>query len=102
MLEFDKRHVHAVGSAAEALAVCEKESFEVVILDYLMPEMKGDALAATLRERYPNLPIIMITADAEKLDPATPRPVGVDVIMGKPFRFDQLLEAVNKVVSKIE
>ena len=98
MLEFDKRQVHTVGSAAEALAVCEKESFDVVILDYLMPVMKGDALAVTLRERYPQLPIIMITADAEKL--AAPKPVGVDVLMGKPFRMDELREAVNKVVSK--
>ena len=102
MLEFDKRQVHAVGSAAEALTVCQTESFDVVILDYLMPVMKGDALAVTLRERYPSLPIIMVTADAEKLDPTAPRPAGVDILMGKPFRLDQLREAVNKVISKSE
>jgi len=100
MLEFDQRQVHSVGTGAEALDVCQKERFDVVILDYLMPVMKGDALAVSLKERYPDLPIIMITADAEKLDPSAPRPQGVDIIMGKPFRFDELREAVSKLVLK--
>jgi len=101
MLEFDQRHVHTVGNAADALAVCEKEHFDLVILDYLMPLMKGDVLAIALKSRYPERPIIMITADAEKLDPSAPRPQGVDLLMGKPFRFDELREAITKLVVKI-
>jgi CheY-like chemotaxis protein len=100
MLEFDQRHVHTVGSAAEALAVCEKEQFDVVILDYLMPVMKGDELAAMLKDRYPDLPVIMITADAEKFSASGPRPPGVDLLMGKPFQFDDLRQAVIKLVLK--
>lgn len=100
MLEFDQRHVHNVGSAAEALAVCEKEQFDVVILDYLMPVMKGDELAIVLKDRYPDLPIIMITADAEKFNPSGPPPEGVDMLMGKPFQFDNLRQAVIKLVLK--
>ena len=99
MLEFDQRHVHTVGGAAEALAVCEKASFDLVILDHLMPGMKGDALAILLKDRYPRLPIIMITADAEKLDASAPLPQGVDILLGKPFRFDELREAMEKVFS---
>jgi CheY-like chemotaxis protein len=100
MLEFDQRHVHTVGSAAEALAVCEKEQFDVVILDYLMPVMKGDELAAMLKDRYPDLPVIMITADAERFSASGPRPKGVDLLMGKPFQFDDLRQAVIKLVLK--
>lgn len=100
MLEFDQRYVHNVSSAAEALAICEKESFDIVILDYLMPVMKGDALAVMLKDRFPGLPIIMITADAEKLDTSAPLPDGVDIIMGKPFRFDELRGVIARLVSK--
>ena len=100
MLEFDQRHVHSVGSAAEALVVCEKEQFDVVILDYLMPGMKGDELALMLKNRYPSLPIIMVTADAEKFNASGPPPEGVDILMGKPFQFDDLRQAVIKLVSK--
>ena len=59
MLEFVRRYIHSVGSGAEALSVCEQENFDVVILDYQMPVMKGDALAQNLKERHPSLPIII-------------------------------------------
>lgn len=100
MLEFDQYHVCAVNSAAEALSVCEKEKFDLVILDYLMPVMKGDALAVNLKNRYPDMPIIMITADPEKLDTSAPLPEAVDRLMGKPFQLVELREAVASVVLK--
>lgn len=100
MLEFDQRHVQCVDNGAEALALCEKQPFDVVLLDYLMPAMKGDVLAAKLKELYPDLPIIMITADADKLDPSAQLPFGVDVLMGKPFQLDELRDAVNRIMAK--
>jgi CheY-like chemotaxis protein len=101
MLEFDQRQVQCVTSGAEALCLCEKQDFDVVLVDYLMPVMKGDVLAIKLKELCPNLPIIMITADADKLAPTVEPPAGVDLLIGKPFQFDALREAVNKVVAKV-
>jgi CheY-like chemotaxis protein len=100
MLEFDQRHVQCGNTGAEALALCEKQTFDVVLVDYLMPVMKGDVLAIKLKELHPDLPIIMITADADKLDPSAQMPPGVDVLMGKPFQLDELREAVNSIVAK--
>ena len=100
MLEFDRRYVHSVGSGAEALSVCEQENFDVVILDYQMPVMKGDALAQNLKERHPSLPIIMITADAEKLDASAPLPEAVDLLIAKPFQLAELRKAIATVLSK--
>lgn len=100
MLEFDQRQVKLASSAADALAICEKEIFDLVILDYLMPVTKGDKLAVALKERYPALPIIMITADAEKVEAAKERPAGVDWLMAKPFQLVELREAVSKMLAK--
>jgi len=100
MLEFDQRHVHSVSSAAEALAVCESEKFDIVFLDYLMPVMKGDALAIVLKDRYPDLPIIMITADAEKFSASESLPQGVDQLIGKPFQLAALREVFANLVLK--
>jgi CheY-like chemotaxis protein len=100
MLEFDQRNVKAVSSGADALAICEKEAFDLIILDYLMPGMKGDVLAVTLKARHPSVPIIMITADPEKLDPMTEPTAGVDLMMGKPFQLAELRDAVNKALVK--
>jgi CheY-like chemotaxis protein len=100
MLEFDRRNVKAVSNGPDALALCEKETFDLIILDYLMPGMKGDILAITLKARHPSVPILMITADAEKLDTMSELPAGVDLIMGKPFQLADLRDAVNKALAK--
>ena len=100
MLEFDRHKVHIAPGAAEALAICEKHSFDVIILDYIMPVMKGDQLAVRLKERIPDRPIIMITADAEKVDSPEKKPPGVDLIVCKPFQLEDLREALSNVLLK--
>ena len=100
MLEFDQRNVRTAGSAADALALLEKETFDLVIVDYLMPVMKGDQLTVTLKKLYPNLPIIMITADPEKIDSIAEPPPGVDLLIGKPFQLNELRDAVTKMMAK--
>ncbi len=100
MLEFDQRKVEVATNANDALALCEKERFDLIILDYMMPVMKGDKLAALLKERFPQLPIIMITADAGKVESPEQRPQGVDLMVAKPFRLDELRDAVSRVLSK--
>jgi CheY-like chemotaxis protein len=98
ILEFDQHRVKAAATAAEALTFCENQTFDLVILDYLMPEMKGDKLAIAIKERFPNLPIIMITADAEKVESLEDRPAGVDFLMAKPFQLAGLRGAIIKVL----
>ena len=100
ILEVDGMKVDVAGSAPEALGMCEKENFDLIIVDYLMPIMKGDQLALTIKERFPNRPIIMITADAEKVNSLDKNPPGVDLIMAKPFGLDDFRQAVNKVLPK--
>jgi CheY-like chemotaxis protein len=99
MLEFDNCRVHSVLSGADALALCEKEIFDLIILDYLMPVMKGDTLAIILKAIYPTLPILMVTADPEKQTSTGTLPPGVDSLMGKPFQFDQLRDTVSRLMS---
>ena len=100
ILEFDQRKVDVATNAHDALAICEKERFDLIILDYLMPVMKGDKLAVLLKERFPQLPIIMITADAGKVESPEQKPPGVDLLVGKPFQLEELRDAVSKVLPK--
>ena len=100
MLEFDRQKVQVATSALEAIAICEKETFDLVILDYMMPVMKGDMLAVLLKERFPQMPIMMITADAGKVESPEQKPKAVDLLVGKPFQMDELRNAVSKVLPK--
>lgn len=100
MLEFDQHTVIPAGSAAEALALSEKAAFDLAVLDYVMPVTKGDQLARALKQRFPNLPIIMITADAEKLESPENRPAEVDILLGKPFQIADLRDAMTRLMVK--
>lgn len=97
MLVFDGHHVETASSGRDALTVFDKGKFDLVITDYAMPAMKGDELAASIKTRSPNQPVVLITAYAEMLK-STDKPLtGVDYIISKPFLLENLREAIEKM-----
>lgn len=61
-LELAGHDYHAVGSAEEALRAAGEDAFNLVISDVNMPGMDGHQLLAQLRSRYPQLPVLLMTA----------------------------------------
>jgi CheY-like chemotaxis protein len=87
--------VETATSGEQALDIFEKSRFDLVIIDYLMPVMRGDKLAVILRERVASQPIIMISASGDML--RTEKSLeGVDFIISKPFQLEELREAIAK------
>ena len=99
MLTFDGHEVQTANGGKEALALFEKHPFDVVITDFAMPVMKGDELAAAIKARVPNQPVIMITAYAEMLQSSEHPLPAVDYMISKPFLLDDLREAIARVSS---
>jgi CheY-like chemotaxis protein len=99
MLEFDRHIVETVSCGKDALALLEDSKFDLVIVDYQMPGMKGDALAAAIKARNPKQPVIMITAYSEVLQAATNPLTGVDFLINKPFLLENLRVAMVKVTT---
>jgi len=97
MLNFDGHVVETASNGKEALAMLEKGKFDLVITDFAMPAMKGDELAATIKARSPEQPIVMITAYAEMLKSSGNPLKGVDFVISKPFLLENLREAIAKV-----
>lgn len=100
LLEFDGHEVITAGNGTEALALFDKDGFDIVITDYTMPGMKGDELALALKARLPNQPIIMLTAHAEMIRTAAVPLVGVDQLVSKPFQFSELQDAVARATAR--
>ena len=98
MLAFDGHEVVTANDAKEALAVFEKNKFDLVITDFAMPGMKGDELAAAIKSRSPRQPVVMITAYAEMLQSSGKKLPGVDFLVSKPFLLEHLREAISKVL----
>jgi PAS domain S-box-containing protein len=62
LLEAEGCRVETAGDGAEALARIEQGAFDAVLTDVVMPRMDGYQLFTTVRERWPELPILMMTA----------------------------------------
>ncbi len=95
LLSFDGHEIATAGDANEALAMFGQAGFDVVITDYSMPGMKGDALAAALKARLPGQPVIMITANAEMFKTSGVPMPGVDQLVNKPFQIQELRDAIH-------
>ena len=98
MLTFDGHAVQTASNGAEALALLDKEKFDLVITDFFMPEMKGDELAVAIKARDPKQPVVMITAYAETFQGNMRELSGVDFLIGKPFLLENLREAIAKTI----
>ena len=96
LLQGDGYLVDVARSGAEALALFEPGKFDMIFTDYLMPDMKGDALAAAIKKRSPGQPVIMLTAFIEKFQAAECPPGGVDSCIGKPFELETLRAAIDR------
>ena len=100
LLKHDGHTVRAVESAAAALELFEPGKFDLVMTDYAMRDMKGDALATVLKQRQPGLPILMVSAFADDLTSGGKRMADVDLLLNKPFSLAQLREAVAQAMQK--
>ena len=90
LLQEDGYLVDEAGSGAEALALFKPGKFDMIFTDYLMPEMKGDQLAAAIKQRSPKQPVVMITAFPEKLQSSACPLGGVDSFICKPLELETL------------
>ena len=82
----------------EALAMVASLRPALLILDYMLPRMDGLSVASALRGRGDRMPILMLTARDGEEDRRRLAAAGVSRIMGKPFRFDDLLGAMRELL----
>jgi CheY-like chemotaxis protein len=99
LLKHDGHIVETVENGADALAMFEPGKFDLIITDYSMQDMKGDQLAALIKERQADQPIIMATAFAEELQAGGKVKGYVDCLLNKPFSMAELREAVARCLS---
>lgn len=97
ILASDGHQVVTAFSAEEAMNAFNAGDFDIVITDYEMPVMKGDRLAAAMKALRPGQPIILITAYAESLRLKGNFPLGVDLVLPKPFKLEEMRDAVQRL-----
>jgi CheY-like chemotaxis protein len=88
------RVVEASNGAA-ALARIEAEPVDLILTDLAMPGVSGWEVASAGRQRYPEVPIGLITGFGDRLDPVELEQHGIGFVVAKPFTADELLRAVG-------
>ena len=87
------------GSAIEGLSFFAEGEFDLVITDLGMDEMSGWDVAARIKEQSAGTPVALITGWGAQIDEQTARERGVDFVVGKPFRLDDLRNLVHRALS---
>jgi signal transduction histidine kinase/ActR/RegA family two-component response regulator len=95
-----------VHNGREALDKLEQESFDLVLMDWHMPEMDGVATTLAWRKQEEHrsvsgrLPIIALTASVLPGDRETCLQAGMDDFIAKPFTYDELIAVVERWLAK--
>jgi CheY-like chemotaxis protein len=98
MLGLDHHVVAEAGNGQEALELYQREQFDLVITDYIMPVMRGDELATRIKKLEPSQPVLMITGSANDLSSAER---SVDAVLNKPIGFEELRQAVKQLTCAV-
>ena len=77
-----------------------EDSIDLVITDLNMPKLSGLGVISILKEKYPGVPIILITGWSGDLE-ATRTKVFADQVFEKPFAFSDLDKSVSKLLTNI-
>jgi PAS domain S-box-containing protein len=103
LLQKQGHSVEVAANGREALAVLERESFDVVLMDVQMPEMDGLEAAAAIRRREEGtqrrVPILALTAHAMKGDREECLAAGMDGYIAKPIQPGELTAALEEVAA---
>ncbi len=92
--------VSVAAHGGEALGLLEQGSFELVLMDCNMPVMDGYEASRQIRQsgRWPDLPIVALTANAMPEERERCRAAGMDDYLAKPFRREELAALLDRWV----
>jgi len=101
--EYFSRAGYAVNAAPDGIAGIEeavKNRPDVVVLDLMLPRMDGLAVCKELRQKHPQMPILMLTAKDDVVDKVLGLEMGADDYITKPFSLRELEARIKSVLRR--
>lgn len=99
-LELFEYEVSWVQNGEEALSLFELDTFDICILDVMMPKMDGFTLAEKIININPEIPFIFLTARKLKEDRIIGLKLGADDYIAKPFEAEELILRLNNILKR--
>jgi len=85
--------VDEASDGVEAIELLQKNSYDVAIIDAIMPKMKGAEVCKFIKSHYPNIYVIGISGYPDSLKKL--KNEGADICFTKPFNLDQIKRAIK-------
>jgi len=92
------RSITTIRTGQEALRVLRREPHDIVITDYVLPDMTGVRLCAGVREFESSVPILFFSALDRQVDQDSAMAVGADKYLVKPDDVDIFVDTVAKLL----
>ena len=99
LLAFLGYDVSATAGGLDGIDLLQRERFDLVIVDMIMPQVGGLALSKVIRQEKPQVPILAISGHYEKLLSTVHRP-DVDAILPKPVNLETLRRTLDDMFLK--
>jgi DNA-binding response OmpR family regulator len=99
-LQFAGYRIEQAGNACQGRRLAAEQTFDLILLDIVLPDGSGLDLLAEVRERSPRQGVILLTARGEEQDRVAGLRRGADDYIVKPFSVKELLARVEAVLRR--
>ncbi len=100
-LEQDDMQVDCAYDGEEALAYAKSNSYDIILLDIMLPKLTGFEVCQQIRE-FSNVPIIMLTAKGDDMDKILGLEYGADDYITKPFNILEVKARIKAIMRRAE
>ena len=97
--EFDGFEVTEAEDGMEAVEICRREDFDLIVMDIMMPRLNGYSAIKEIRKTK-QIPVIMLSARGEEYDKLFGFEIGIDDYVVKPFSPKELLARIKAVLKR--
>jgi len=101
LLSSKYKYVFSATNGQEALEMLEKNQIDLLITDIKMPVKDGIALSKDVKERFPDIPIILLTAYKDESYLMEAININIDFYLTKPVDIDELTTTIEKLKTRI-
>ncbi len=98
---FEGHEVVEVADGMEAVEICKQSSFDIIIMDIMMPELDGFSAVKEIRKTS-DTPVIMLSARGEEYDKVLGFEVGIDDYVVKPFSSKEIMMRINAILRRTQ
>ena len=99
--EFEGHEVTEAGDGMEAVLLCRNHTYDLIIMDIMMPELDGFSACREIR-KITQTPIIILSARGEEYDRINGFEVGIDDYVTKPFSPKELMLRVDAIMKCVK